>query len=111
MRRITVLITALMLTLGTLAAPAAADHDHGRKLGNGDCVVLAGPGAEKYVSLPDPAILSNPNAGDHWAGNEARNHPLHVFVHLGQPGQRGDIGVVGGADDPCGTEGEYRNRR
>jgi hypothetical protein len=111
MRRITILTTALLSALGLLAAPAAAYHDHGIKLGNGDCAILAGSGGEKYVALPDAAIVNNPNAGDHWAGHEGRNHPLHVFVHMGRPGQHRDIGVVGGGDDPCGESGEYRNRR
>jgi hypothetical protein len=109
MRKTTVL-TALLLTFGLLTGPAAADHDHGLEVGNGDCVVLASAGGETDVSLPDRAITSNPNADDGWAGNETRNHPLHVFVHTGRPGENRDIGVVGGADDPC-AEGEYRNVR
>jgi hypothetical protein len=111
MERFTVLLTGLLLALGMLAMPAAADHDHGLQVGNGDCVVLAGAGGEKDVSLPDAAILNNPHANDQWAGNETRNHPLHVFVHTGKPGQHLELGVLGGADDPCATSGEYRNRR
>lgn len=109
MRRTTVLSTALLLALGLLAQPALADHDHAIKLGNGDCAALAAAGGEKGVSLPDAAIESNPNADDQWAGNQARNHPLHVFVHTGAPGDQRDIGVLDGGDDPCGDTGDYRN--
>jgi hypothetical protein len=111
MRPVTVVLTTLLLALGISAAPAAAHHDHGIKLGNGDCVALAVPGGEKDVSLPDEAIISNPNAEDQWAGHEGRNHPLHVFVHMGRPGQHRDIGVIGGGDDPCSEAGAYRNLR
>jgi hypothetical protein len=111
MRRVTVVLTTPLLVLGMSAGPAAGDHDHGIGLGNGDCAVLAGPGGEKYVSLPDAAIIRNPNAHDQWAGNEGRNHPLHVFVHTGRPGEQRAIGVVGGGDDPCGEAGSYRNPR
>lgn len=111
MRRSILLVAALGLTIGLSGAPAAAHHDHGLRLGNGDCVVLAANGGEKTVSLPDASILNNPNADGQWAGHEGRNHPLHVFVHMGRPGQQRAIGVVGGADDPCGETGAYRNRR
>jgi hypothetical protein len=111
MRQVRLVLTTSLLVLGISAAPAAAHHDHGIKLGNGDCVALAWPGGEKHVSLPDTAIVSNPNAQDQWAGHEGRNHPLHVFVHMGRPGQQREIGVIGGGDDPCGEAGAYRNRR
>jgi hypothetical protein len=110
MRRVTVLLTTLLLSLGMSAGPASAHHDHGIELGNGDCVALAAPlSGEKHVSLPDAAIIRNPNAQDQWAGHEGRDHPLHVFVHLGRPGQHRAIGVVSGGDDPCGEAGAYRN--
>jgi hypothetical protein len=111
MRPVTGLFTVLLLALGMQAGPAAAHHDHGIELGNGDCIALAIAGSEKQVSLPDAAIIRNPNAQDRWAGHEGRNHPLHVFVHMGRPGQERAIGVVGGGDDPCGEAGAYRNQR
>jgi hypothetical protein len=69
------------------ASPAAADHTHFRVLGSGECVLLAPDGGEKYVQLP------------HAEGYTAnRQHPLHVNVHLGQPGQVGQIYVAYAAD-------------
>ncbi len=69
------------------ASPAAADHTDFRVLGNGGCVLLAADGGEKYVHLP--------NAGEYAAN---RQHPLHVNVHLGTPGQVGQVFVAYGAD-------------
>jgi hypothetical protein len=57
------------------AIPAVADHTHFRIVGNGECVLLAPDGGEKYVQLPH---------ADDFAAN--RQHPLHVNVHIGQPG-------------------------
>jgi len=69
------------------ASPAAADHTHFRVVGTGECVLLAPDGGEKYVQLPN---------ADGFAPN--RQHPLHVNVHLGQPGEVGQIYVAYGAD-------------
>ncbi|WP_336922116.1 hypothetical protein [Aquipuribacter sp. SD81] len=69
--------------LGIGAAPASADHVHFRVLGNGDCVLLAANGGEKEVQLPN---------ADGFADN--RKHPLHVKVHLGTPGTKGQIYVA-----------------
>jgi hypothetical protein len=69
------------------ATPAAADHTHFRVVGDDRCVLLAPDGGEKYVQLPH---------ADEYAPN--RQHPLHVNVHLGQPGEVGDIYVAYGAD-------------
>ena len=69
------------------ASPAAADHTHFTVVGNGGCVLLAPDGGEKDVQLPH---------ADEYAAN--RQHPLHVNVHLGQPGQVGQIYVAYGAD-------------
>lgn len=71
----TVAITVLLLM--ALAAPAFADHTHVRMTGNGSCVILAANGHEKYVQLPH---------ADGFVEN--RQHPLHVNVHLGEPGTR-----------------------
>jgi hypothetical protein len=84
------LLLVVLLAIGTLlagAAPAAADHTHFRVVGNGQCVLLAPDGGEKYVQLPH---------ADQYPAN--RQHPLHVNVHLGRPGQVGDIYVAYGAD-------------
>jgi len=69
------------------ALPAAADHTHFRVLGNGECVLLAPDGGEKDVHLPH---------ADGYPEN--RQHPLHVNVHLGRPGEVGQIYVAYGAD-------------
>lgn len=65
-----------MLVL-VLAAPAMASHTHVRMTGNGSCVILAANGHEHDVQLP--------HAGE-FAPD--RRHPLHVNVHLGNPGTR-----------------------
>jgi hypothetical protein len=70
------------------AIPAAADHTHFRIVGNGECVLLAPDGGEKDVQLPH---------ADDFAAN--RQHPLHVNVHLGQPGEVGQVYVAYGADE------------
>jgi hypothetical protein len=76
--------------------PAAATHLHVLVVGNGECVVLAQGGNERWVELPttsfnnttEPTTTANP-------------HPLHVHVHRGQPGQVVAIFVMGSASDPC----------
>ena len=70
---------------------ASATHTHSMKTGSGSCVLLAHNGGEKNVSLP------------HANGADNRRHPLHVNVHLGEPGAGGhiEIGVAGTASDPC----------
>ncbi|HEX6328415.1 MAG TPA: hypothetical protein VFZ72_17750 [Jiangellaceae bacterium] len=94
-RRLTV--TAMVATAAFAASslPAAADHVHFRVLGGGECVLLAPDGGEKYVQLP-------------YAGEfpENRQHPLHVNVHLGEPGAGGDIYVAYGADGVLTAEAE-----
>ena len=78
------------LAAGTLllgASPASADHTHFRVIGSGACVLLAPDGGEKDVRLP--------NAEESPAN---RQHPLHVNVHLGQPGEVGQIYVAYAAD-------------
>lgn len=89
MRNVMVLATAILLAIG-LALPAAAAHTHVRLLGNGQCVILAQNGGEKYVDLPGE-----------------RTHPLHSNVHKGEPGERGTIGVLNVSDGFCG--GSYVN--
>lgn len=78
-RRIAILAIAVLF--GS-ALPASATHTHVRMTGNGACVVLAANGGEHDVQLP------------HASGAENRRHPLHVKVHLGEPGERGGDTVV-----------------
>ena len=90
-----VAVSAVMLLLGATAAQA--DHTHVRVLGNGMCVILAADGGEKYVQLPHADAFA-----------ENRRHPLHVNVHLGQPGMRNGEPVVfvkGTAGDLADCEG------
>jgi hypothetical protein len=105
MRRV---FLALPLAAGGIflgATPAAADHTHFRVVGSGECVLIAPGGGEKYVQLPH---------ADEFAPN--RQHPLHVNVHLGRPGEVGAVYVAYGADGVltadaqrlCG--GVFRNR-
>jgi hypothetical protein len=87
MRRL-VVGTALATTgIAVAATPVAADHVHFRVVGSGECVLLAPDGGEKYVELPN---------AEEFAPN--RRHPLHVNVHLGQPGEVGQVYVAYAAD-------------
>src|SRR5215203_2661934 len=86
-RRALLIIPLAAATVLLPASPAAADHTHFRVIGTGECVLLAPDGGEKYVQLPN---------ADEFAPN--RQHPLHVNVHLGQPGEVGQIYVAYGAD-------------
>ena len=87
LRRVLLIVPVAAASVVLPASPAAADHTHFRVVGNGTCVLLAPEGGEKYVQLP--------HAGDYAAN---RRHPLHVNVHLGRPGQVGQIYVAYGAD-------------
>ncbi|MQA63365.1 MAG: hypothetical protein GEU86_18160 [Actinophytocola sp.] len=78
---ITGALLAFMWSSATL--PASATHTHVAQLGNGQCVVLAENGNEKYVQLP--------NADEF---DENRRHPLHVKVHLGEAGARNGEDVI-----------------
>ena len=95
------------------AGVAQADHTHVRALPTGNCVVIAGNGKEKLVVLPRSVLANNPNvdADDAGALPLNRRHPLHLLVHLGVPGERGTIAVMGSAQDPCASTGAYVNRR
>jgi hypothetical protein len=77
------------------AIPALADHTHFRIVGDGECVLLAVDGGEKDVQLPH---------ADDFAAN--RQHPLHVNVHLGQPGEVGQVYVAYAADGVLTPEAE-----
>lgn len=92
------------LIVGTVtvagAAPAFADHVHSKQLGNGSCVLLAQHGGEGEVELP---FATDAQVEAH------RAHPLHLLVHLGQPGTNFAIGVYGTASDPCVGSGDYVN--
>lgn len=110
MRRALVAAMAAALLLGS-AGVARADHTHVLILPNGKCAILAQNGNEKYVVLPSVLLANNPNADADDAGELPlnRRHALHVLVHLGVPGADGDIAVMGSAQDPCATTGNYVN--
>jgi hypothetical protein len=101
--RLLVVLTAVVGALA-LAGQAFANHLHSRQVGNGQCVVLAPSGNERFVTLPtasfnnttEPTTTANP-------------HPLHVHVHRGEPGGTGTIAVLGSAADPCAATGSYLN--
>lgn len=83
MKRLALAVPLAALMVGASALPAAADHTHFRVLGNGQCVLLAPDGGEKDVQLPHAeAFPAN------------RQHPLHVNVHLGMPGEVGQVFVA-----------------
>ena len=109
----TIALMATLLLAG--AGVARADHTHVLILPNGKCAILAAPGNEKYLIMPDVLFSNNPNvdADDVVGGLENlplnRRHPLHVLVHLGVPGADGDIAVMGSAADPCVITGDYVN--
>ena len=95
---ITKTLTAAALAAGLLGASpgvAAAEHTHSLEAGNGSCVLLAQNGGEGNVQLPFAS------------GPEDRRHPLHVLVHMGEPGEHVSIGVQGAGSDPC--PGDYVN--
>lgn len=96
MRALTTMSLAALLVL-MAAVPAWATHTHVRATGNGACVVLGGQGHEAEVELPHADSF-----------DETRRHPLHVNVHLGEPGSRDGEAVVwvqGSAGDLGNCEG------
>lgn len=93
MRAIRIAVLAGLLVVGA-AVPALAEHTHVMATGNGQCVILAAGGGEKYVQLP---------YADAFAAN--RQHPLHVNVHLGEPGSDGEIWVMGSPGDLANCSG------
>lgn len=106
MRRM--IVAALVAVFVVSAAGVArADHLHVRILPSGDCVILAAEGNERFVQLPS----GNPKVSEDLPSD--RTHPLHVLVHLGQPGSGGDIAVFDSEEDPCseagGQTGSYVN--
>ena len=83
MRRVILGVALATVGIVIVGAPVAADHVHFRVVGNGQCVLLAPNGGEQFVELP------------HADGLPAnRRHPLHVNVHLGQPGEVGEVYVA-----------------
>lgn len=87
----------------TLAGAALASHTHVRELGNGQCVILAPDGGEKWVSLPDAVFEANPNVV---AGTYApdKRHALHVLVHIAGAGN-GMLYVLGSSGDIANCAG------
>lgn len=91
---------AATATTVVLSSPSAADHTHSKQTGNGACVLLAKNGNENMVTLP--------YATDQQV-EAVRAHPIHLNVHLGQPGSDGSIGVYNSPGDPCAATGDYVN--
>jgi hypothetical protein len=93
------LLATTLVAGGFLAAasPAAADHTHFRVVGNGQCVLLAPDGGEKYVQLPH---------AEEEGFDANRQHPLHVNVHLGTPGEVGAVYVAYAADGVLTAEAQ-----
>ena len=85
--------------------PASATHLHVLIVGNGQCVVLAQYGNERWVQLPAASFQPTEPT------TTANTHPLNVHVHRGQPGQVVGIFVMGSASDPCAAAGEHLNQR
>lgn len=100
------ILVAFVAALAAVAFPTAAfaDHLHVIQLGNGQCVVLAQSGNERYVDLPDASFQNTTEPT-----TTANPHPLHVHVHRGEPGQVQTIAVYGSALDPCAATGAYVN--
>jgi len=96
MRARHLVVTAALATFAWTAttAPALAAHTHVVQLSNGQCVILAEGGHEKYVRMP--------GAGEF---DEDRQHPIHVNVHLGEPGTRNGEEVI----FVKGSEGDIEN--
>ena len=96
----------LAVVLAALAWPAAAlgNHLHSMEVGNGQCVILAQDGNERFVVLP-PASFQNTSEPK----TTANPHPIHVNMHRGEPGQHKAIGVYGTSSDPCFESGDYIN--
>jgi hypothetical protein len=82
-----------------VAGTALAGHNHARLLGNGQCVILAQDGGEKWVELPEAVFAGNPKVRlDYSTTPTDRLHPLHVLVHLTDAGD-GRVWVYGPDSD------------
>lgn len=99
-------LVVLAVAVAAMVFPtlAFADHLHVIQLGNGQCVILAQNGNERYVDLPDASFKNTAEPT-----TTANPHPLHVHVHRGQPGQVQTLAVYGSAADPCAATGAYVN--
>lgn len=102
-RRFLVAVFLANVLILTLAATAFARHLHVRVLGNGECVILAEDGGERWVTLPESVFANNPNVVD-MAYAADRQHPLHVLVHIAEAGN-GMVYVLGSAGDLANCAG------
>lgn len=105
MRRATAFFVAVAASLA-LPMTAIGNHVHSVQTGNGNCVVLAQNGGERYVTLPEESFQNTTEPT-----TTANPHPIHVHVHRGAASEPLDIGVYGTATDPCAGSGEYVNIR
>jgi len=90
------------------AGAAQASHTHAKVVGNGQCVVLAENAGEEDATLPAAVFQHNPNVTV--APASGRNHPLHVLVHKGTPGESGGYYVLGSPDGNAACSAGYVNR-
>ena len=104
------LAVAGVAALGSLASAgtALANHTHVKVVGNGQCVVLAQDAGEESVVLPAAVFEHNPHVDV--APAAGRNHPLHVLVHKGVPGDSGGYYVLGSGEANAACPRGYVNR-
>ena len=103
------LVAGIATSLPLASAGAAqATHTHAMVVGNGKCVVIAEGAGEEDVNLPGAVFEHNPNVVVDPA--PGRNHPLHVLVHRGVPGQSGGYYVYGSAEGNAACSEGYVNR-
>ena len=98
--RTTKVMSAAAVVVSVLAVGGGTAYaDHAPALGGNRKRVLRAPRRKRRRKVRQPALRTGP---------ENRQHPLHVLVHLGEPGQHIVIGVAGTASDPC-LGGDYVN--
>ena len=107
-RRVIAVTGVAAFGLPASAGTALANHTHVKAVGNGQCVVLAEDAGEETVNLPPAVFEHNPHVAV--APAPGRNHPLHVLVHKGVPGDSGGYHVLGSADAAAACPGGYVNR-
>lgn len=102
-------VAGLAATVPLAGAGAAhATHTHAKVIGNGQCVVIAENAGEENVNLPAAVFESNPNVTV--APTAGLNHPLHVLVHRGAPGQSGGYFILGSPAGNTACSAGYVNR-
>ncbi len=108
LRRVLAVVGIAALSMLGSAGTALATHTHVKVVGNGECVVLAENAGEEDVNLPSAVFAHNPNVDVTPAAG--RNHPLHVLVHKGVPGDSGDYFVLGSPEANAACADGFVNR-